>query len=430
MDAFKPTNKNILMQCGDGVESECGKLDIVLMHRPGRELLRLTKDNLHYLLYDALPNITETHKSHDVFSQYLRDHDTHVLYLADLLHETLISSKKACHTLIDGLVSHSHFNDNQQQEVMMTLRRWLLDRTPEQLAEDAIAGVACSKAELGTSIHAQLLSKTSNEFIIPPLPNLLFMRDGFSIIEKNVFIWQMAKTARRNEPFLLRTIFQYHPYLSTSGLKIVKWQTTINSNEFPTIEGGDVAYIGQGVVLIGCSERTNRAGIEALACTGLFRQVIAIIIPPRRQYMHLDTILSSVGKHAFTLHGPLAETMEIFTVENESTNNIICSNPKWISHGCDTRQALRKLLDDPELIFYDAEDEETSVHEQRHCRHNVVVINDGHVMTYADGDVEKGVVAQMTRNNVCRVVLIPPQGLSEGGGGVHCMTNAIRRRAK
>jgi arginine deiminase len=146
--------------------------------------------------------------------------------------------------------------------------------------------------------------------------------------------------------------------------------------------------------------------------------------------MHLDTVLSSVGKHAFTLHGSLAEAMEVFTVENQDIDGNVFSKPKWISHGSDVRQALRNLLHDPELMFYDAQDEETSIHEQRQCRHNVVVVDDYHVVTYGGSDPEKGIITQMTRNNICQVGPIPPQGLSEGGGGVHCMTNAIRRRAK
>jgi len=434
MNASKSKLKDILAEFSVGVESECGKLDIVVMHRPGRELLRLTKDNLHYLLYDALPDINKTHQSHDIFSQYLCDHGVHVLYLADLLRETLVSNDEACNKLIDEIVAHSPFSEGDQQlQASIALRQWLLQRTPEQLAEDVITGVGCSKDELGTSDQAQTLleiNNATNEFVIPPLPNLLFMRDGFSVIEKNVFIWQMAKPARRNEPLLLHTIFRYHPQLSSSGLKIVEWKTTNDNDEFPTIEGGDIAYLGQGILLIGCSERTNRAGIEAVVRTDLFRQVIAIIIPPKRYYMHLDTVLSSVGKHAFTLHSSLAETMEIFTVENRDINNNLYLKPKWISYGCDIRQALRNLLNDPQLIFYDAQDEETSIYEQRQCRHNVVVIDDCHVVTYAGSDQEKGIITQMTRNNICQVGQIPPQGLSEGGGGVHCMTNAIRRRAK
>jgi arginine deiminase len=422
--------ENIITSCGVGVQSECGQLDIVIMHRPGRELLRLTKDNLERLLYDAIPNINETHKSHDVFSQYLHDQGVHVLYVRELLRETLTSSDQACQRLIDGIVLNRSFKKDDQQQASKALRQWLLNRKPEQLVEDVIAGVAYSQDELGTSDHAQILAGTYdsiNEFIIPPLPNLLFTRDAFSVIEKNVFIWRMAKPARQNEPLIFRVIFQHHPQLSTSGLKIIEWETTSNDYEVPTIEGGDVAYLGQGVLLIGCGERTNRAAIEALARTGLFRQVIAVLIPAQRDYMHLDTVLSSVGEHTFTLHGLLANIMKVLTVETHDDNNNIFAKPVWTSHGSNVCQALRELLNDSELVFYDAKDEITSINEQRDCRHNVLAIDDCHVVTYAGGDLEKGIVAQMTRYDSCHVGLIPTEGLLEGCGGMHCMTNAIRR---
>ena len=433
MGILSKASKDIIAKCGVGVRSECGKLDIVLMHRPGEELLRLTENNLQDLLFDAIPDINSTHQSHDIFSQYLRDHGVHVLYVKELLRETLEFSNQACQMLISGIISNCLWKANRQPEALKAFEEWLLTREPDQLVEDVIAGVAFSQNELGFSSAAESLinmGNFNNRFIIPPLPNLLFTRDAFSVIENNVFIWHMAKPARRNEPLIMRVIFQYHPQLSTSGLKIVEWQTTDIDRKLGTIEGGDVAYLGDGVLLIGCGERTNRRGIEALARTGLFRQVIAVDLPPQRDYMHLDTVLSSVGQHAFTLHGPLTNIMEVFTVDTHDANNNLYPKPKWASHGRDIRQVFQILLNDNDLKFYDAQDEETSIDEQRDCRHNVLVIDDCHVMTYAGGHLEKGVVARMTQNNVCRVGLIPTTGLLEGGGGAHCMTNAICRRSK
>jgi arginine deiminase len=100
--------------------------------------------------------------------------------------------------------------------------------------------------------------------------------------------------------------------------------------------------------------------------------------------MHLDMVLSTVGKHAFTVHGPLAQKMEVFTVEKNGEGKKDPSMTEWVSHGCNVSRALRKLLNDPELIFYGAVDEETSTHEQRHCQHNVVVIDNYHVVTLYD----------------------------------------------
>jgi arginine deiminase len=140
-----------------GNESEYGTLKLTIMHRPGNELLRLRADNLDALLFDAIPNINETHESHGIFTQYLRDNGVEVLYVTELLRETLIPSEQARHMLIQGIVAHSLFNLHHDQENVEALRQWLLNRTPEQLVEDVIAGVAYSQDELGTSDHAQIL---------------------------------------------------------------------------------------------------------------------------------------------------------------------------------------------------------------------------------------------------------------------------------
>jgi arginine deiminase len=174
-----------------GNESESGKLETILMHKPGNELARLRVDNLEELLFDEIPDIYETHQSHDCFTNYLRDHGVQVLYVRELLCATLTCSKKACQTLIDGIIANSLFNIGHQQETLLSaLREWLLDPTPGQLVEDVISGVVYSQGELGFSSAAESLiniGNFNNEFTIPPLPNLLFTRDAFSVIEKKCF---------------------------------------------------------------------------------------------------------------------------------------------------------------------------------------------------------------------------------------------------
>ncbi|CAF2471305.1 unnamed protein product [Rotaria sp. Silwood2] len=416
-----------------GVESECGKLDIVIMHRPGDELLRLNNDNIETLLFDNIPNLNESQQSHDIFTKYLRDNGTHVLYIRELLEETLVSSKQACQTLIDGIVAHSSLNYSyQSSQAKLFLYQWLYERTPVQLVDDIIRGVTCSLNQLGISKSAKTLlkicDKSINEFIIPPLPNLLFTRDAFSIIEKNVFIWKMAKHARQNEPLIYRVIFKYHPYLSISDLNLIEWENQCYNDEKVSAEGGDIAYLGNGILLIGCSERTNRAGIESIALTDIFQRIIVVTLPAQREFMHLDTIISSINPHAFTLHSALNNSMQVFTVEIKDKNNKFVEKPKWISHGFDVRQSLRYLLNKPDLIFYDALDKITSVKEQRDCCLNVLSIDEYHIVTYADGDSNRGIVAAIKHNDTtCKIGLIPTKGLLEGGGGTHCMTNALRR---
>ena len=72
-----------------GVASEVGPLRTVLLHRPGNELRRLTPRNTDELLFDGVPWVDRAQEEHDFFAQTLRDHGVEVLYLTDLLAETL-----------------------------------------------------------------------------------------------------------------------------------------------------------------------------------------------------------------------------------------------------------------------------------------------------------------------------------------------------
>ena len=58
---------------GIHVFSEIDPLKKVLLHRPGRELLHLTPDKLHELLFDDIPFLRIAQEEHDAFASILRE---------------------------------------------------------------------------------------------------------------------------------------------------------------------------------------------------------------------------------------------------------------------------------------------------------------------------------------------------------------------
>ena len=78
-----------------GADSEVGRLRTVLLHRPGKELKRLTPRNNDKLLFDAIPWVSRAQEEHDAFAEALRSRDVEVLYLTDLLTETLARGRPA-----------------------------------------------------------------------------------------------------------------------------------------------------------------------------------------------------------------------------------------------------------------------------------------------------------------------------------------------
>src|SRR6478752_649460 len=72
-----------------GVHSEVGKLRKVMIHRPDLELKRLTPENHDELLFDDVLWVRRARQQHDAFADLMRDRGIDVVYLEELLAETL-----------------------------------------------------------------------------------------------------------------------------------------------------------------------------------------------------------------------------------------------------------------------------------------------------------------------------------------------------
>ena len=53
--------------------SEIGRLKIILLHRPGKEIERLVPELLDRLLFDDIPYMKVAQKEHDRFAELLKD---------------------------------------------------------------------------------------------------------------------------------------------------------------------------------------------------------------------------------------------------------------------------------------------------------------------------------------------------------------------
>src|SRR5215467_3422373 len=86
-----------------GADSEVGRLRTVMLHRPGPELKRLTPRNNDKLLFDGIPWVARAQDEHDAFVAELRDRDVEVLYLTDLLTQTLEDADTRAHAIEEAL---------------------------------------------------------------------------------------------------------------------------------------------------------------------------------------------------------------------------------------------------------------------------------------------------------------------------------------
>lgn len=286
-----------------GVDSEVGRLKTVMLHRPGPELKRLTPRNNDRLLFDGIPWVSRAQDEHDAFAAALRDRGVEVLYLTDLLVEALesdIARNLAITTALSGL----HLGDTLRAYLATALH----DASPAELAGVLTAGIRNDEVRGGHGLVTSLLAR--DDFLIDPLPNLLFTRDSSVWVRNRVAITSLAMPARARETQLTELIYTEHPRFKGTR-KIHGWH-------HEHVEGGDVLLLAPGVIAVGVGERTTPAGVERLARQAfhadLAHTVLAVPIAQERATMHLDTVCTMVDTDKIVMYPNVADSLQAYAV--------------------------------------------------------------------------------------------------------------------
>ena len=281
-----------------GASSEVGRLRTVMLHRPGNELKRLTPRNNDKLLFDGIPWVSRAQEEHDAFAEALRGRDVEVLYLTELLVETL-EQEEARASAIESVTSSLHLGDTLRDY----FRQALTDLDPRGLMEALTAGVRNDEVRAGHSLVTSLL--THDDFLIDPLPNLLFTRDSSVWVRDRVAITSLAMPARVRESQLTELIYTRHPRFADVR-RIHGWR-------HEHVEGGDVLLLAPGVIAVGVGERTTPAGVEQLArevfADDLAHTVLAVPIAQERATMHLDTVCTMVDTDKIVMYPNVADQL-------------------------------------------------------------------------------------------------------------------------
>lgn len=391
-----------------GVQSETGQLRTVMLHRPGPELSRLTPRNNDALLFDGIPWVERAQQEHDAFAQVLRDHGVEVLLLADLLRETLTvpqAREDAVRRTIDDL------------RLGETLRRYLrdalLDLDPDELAQVLMAGLRNDELQGVRSLVTAM--KRPEDFVIDPLPNLLFTRDSSVWIGDRPVITSLAMPARRRESTLTELIYTHHPRFQ--GCK------PIHGPDVEYVEGGDVLLLAEGVLAVGVGERTTPAGVERLASTlfdaDLVHTVLAVPIAQERATMHLDTICTMVDVDAVVMYPNVADSLEAFTVTKNADGG-----PMQVSEAEPFLEAAARAMDIDKLRnIQTGLDPVTAEREQWDDGNNTLAIAPTVCIAY-----ERNVQTNRRLSEEGITVLeISGAELGSGRGGPRCMSCPIER---
>ncbi|MBO2464657.1 arginine deiminase [Actinomadura violacea] len=390
------------------VTSEVGRLRTVLLHRPGAELKRLTPRNSDKLLFDAIPWVGRAQEEHDAFAEALRERGVEVLYVTELLQDALEYEGAREQAIADAIVD-LRLGDQLRRVVEGYLR----DLDPEDLAQTLVAGLAHEELKSGHGLVYRLMDRL--DFIVDPLPSLLFTRDSSVWIGDRVAVTSLATDARRRESQLTGLIYAHHPRFD--GVE------PVYSPGLEHLEGGDVLLLSPGVVAVGTGERTTPAGVERLARqvigAGLAHTVLAVPVAQERATMHLDTVCTMVDVDTVVMYPPVAHSLTAYTVTLDDGGLRVAGPRPFLEAAADAMGLDRLKVIDTGL------DPVTAEREQWDDGNNTLAVAPRLCVAY-ERNIETN--AQLEASGI-EVIRITGSELGTGRGGPRCMSCPILRDA-
>lgn len=395
--------------------SEIGKLNKVLLHKPGKEIEGLVPDNFERLLFDDIPFLSIAQQEHDTFAKVLKDNNIEVVYYVDETAKALADEKIKVEFL-NKFFDESKIKSHGIREAMFNY----LEKMPtKKMVEKLIAGI--KKEEIK---HVEIKSlddfiTSDYPFYTDPMPNLYFTRDQGACVGNGMGVHHMSTTARRRESLLLQYMFKHNKEFAPEGSEL--WY---DYNHDYSIEGGDILILNKETVAVGLSARTTAPAIERFAENMLnkstFKKVLVFDIPKKRAFMHLDTVFTMVDYDKFTIHPEIEGPLQLFEITLDKDGKAHFSS---VTDSLD--HILRKILNLPavQLIRCGGDDLLAAQREQWNDGSNTLAIAPGKVITYDRNYVTNKILDKQG----IRVLTIPNSELSRGRGGPRCMSCPINR---
>jgi len=182
-----------------------------------------------------------------------------------------------------------------------------------------------------------------------------------------------------------------HDYRSVEvqGLiDVIDPKSIVQTDRDYMIEGGDIAVLGDGTVLVGIGPRTNINGLQLLQENFPEKEFVPVYPVDPNKAFHIDTVLGVLGnKTLLYLPGLVPEDM-VGSLKEKGFNFI-----------------------------------EADINEYGSCCTNVLAINDKKVIAPAENTETN---RRMSEAGI-DVVEVALSGILDQGGGPHCLTLPLRR---
>lgn len=395
--------------------SEIGKLNKVLLHRPGLELEALTPSTIERLLFDDIPYLKIAQEEHDKFANTLRANGVEVVYYVEEAGKAM-SDPAIQIQFVNDFLNLSKINS---KGLRLAMTQFLLEMPPEEMVRKVIAGI--KREEVATKDATSLMDLVRDDypFVSDPMPNLYFTRDPGACVGEGINIHHMHTDARRRESLILRYIYRYSRDFAKEGDQ--QWY---DLDDNFSIEGGDVLVLSKEMVAVGLSQRTTISGCENFARNLLknsdFKKVLAFDIPKSRAFMHLDTVFTMIDYDKFTIHPEIEGPLGVYEMTLDKNGELQFKSLKDELHKI---LALELGVPAVQLIRCGGGDLMAAQREQWNDGSNTLCIAPGTVVTYERNYVTN----ELLDKAGIKVLSVPSAELSRGRGGPRCMSCPVNR---
>lgn len=405
------------------VQSEIGKLDAVLLHRPGAEVENMTPNNVQRALYSDILNLSIAQKEYEQLSGVLSK--VAKVYEVQALLEKVLEQPAARVELLQRIC---------RTEDVMSCFDELVSMSAKELARVLIEGLP---ARINT-----LTAYFRNEYYaLYPLYNFYFTRDAAVTVGNQALICHMANKVRQRESFIMDAI-----YRNSGAFECRTIDANLVENPQVIMEGGDILIAREDILIIGNGVRTTPQGIDFMierlrsSCPrGRYNVIVQQLPSEPESFIHLDMVFTLLDNDKCMVFKPLiTQANQYQTVHIIIEDGVVTS----IRPVAGILNALKKLGMDLKPVVCGGADEWDQEREQWHSGANFFAFAPGKVISYARNvhtleELSKNgfevvsaadfIAGKSDVEGPC-VVTIDGSELPRGGGGARCMTMPLSRQ--